>query len=196
MIARQLTFWGAIEAAHVPGVRCPGLQCRGTGRCVVSSAGPHPTCQLLQPLPPPSSGRMKSSPAPGRIATLRASRGGRGTSPGCGHPRPETAPDNLPGSRLSDYFLWMLFTEEGSPEGGPREKKPRDSLCRAPLPRALPCHCRLMDSSIPACGFPTLFIFLISIVHFAEFESGIRFGASIQALRKYFKLATRFLSPL
>lgn len=105
MIALQLTFSGAIEAAHVPGVRCPGLQCSRAGRCVVSSAGPHPTCQLLQPLPPPSSGRMKSSPAPGRIATLRASRGGRGTFPGCGQPRPETAPDNCPGSLLWNYFL-------------------------------------------------------------------------------------------
>ena len=68
-----------------------GRSAAAPGLCVVSSAGPHPTCQLQQLLPPPSSGRMKSSPAPGRIATFRASRGGRGTSPGCGDRLLETA---------------------------------------------------------------------------------------------------------
>lgn len=84
-----------------PRRRLPGGRSAAAPRlCVVSSAGPHPTCQLQHLLPAPSSGRRKSSPAPGRIATFRASRGGRGASPGTGSWKLRSTIATLPGCRV------------------------------------------------------------------------------------------------
>lgn len=159
---------------------CPGLQSRRLAACagIYGLARPPPHLQLQPPLATPGG---PHEVIPRRSSALGASRGGRRSSPGGRPPHLPAAPDThcSPAWRL--IFCERFCTPGIAGLCKKREGTDRLSLSLLPV---LPCHCGCLDSSIWLCGFPSLSIFLISTVHFAEFEGWLSIEINSQILRK------------
>lgn len=166
-----------------PGPRRPNCSASVRAPRVASPTGLLPTCRLQRlPARRAPTGRMKSSPPRAGSPHSVPAAGGEGPPPAAGPGAGSWGGRPLP--------LWVLvlfsmnaFAEEVPLDCARSQKSQSDFLCRAPVLRGLPCPTRRMDSSIPLCGFPTLFIFPVGAVHFAEFETGIVFRVEINVQR-------------
>lgn len=164
----QATYLSWIESPSLPGAGCPRPQSQRRALCVVSSWPPLPNLPAAATAPAAEL-RAWSHPPPDHHIS-REWRGERNLIQLRGQTSRNYARRTLP-FRVAGLFSINAFTVATALDCGPKVRIQREFLCRASFLQKLPCHSGCMDSPIRLCGFPTLFIFLISIVHFAQFES-------------------------